>query len=120
MYSHMRCWQKHLEACLGRRLMDTDYLFPHILTNGLIHLDHHISHTWSQDLLSEFASGAGLTKHFSTHCFCCGGAQYRFMHAPLGQRWSLSMIRWWGAWAGEQVGTNGWTGKLLTIVALPG
>ncbi|KAK6987789.1 hypothetical protein R3P38DRAFT_2366098, partial [Favolaschia claudopus] len=28
------------------------------------------------------------------------------MFAPMGQRWSLSIIRWWGGWAvGEQVDT---------------
>ncbi|KAF8958352.1 hypothetical protein BDZ97DRAFT_1906545 [Flammula alnicola] len=35
-----------------------------------------------------------------------GGAQYRFVFAPLGQRWSLNRIRWWGGWAiGEHCDT---------------
>ncbi|KAF8815376.1 hypothetical protein BYT27DRAFT_7225429 [Phlegmacium glaucopus] len=35
-----------------------------------------------------------------------GGAQYRFMFAPIGMWWSLSQIRWWGGWAiGEHVDT---------------
>jgi hypothetical protein len=41
---------------------------------------------------------------FSTHCFRRGGAQYRFMFAPVGKRWTLRMVRWWGGWVeGEQV-----------------
>ena len=114
MYTHMQRWQTLLEAHLGRPLLSTDHLFPHLSKNGLIHPDRHMSHTRSQDLISEFASGAGLTKHFSTHCFRRGGAQYRFMYAPLGKRWSLSMIRWWGAWAGEQVSVKRglWAGIL--------
>ncbi|KAG1723135.1 uncharacterized protein EDB91DRAFT_1087922 [Suillus paluster] len=32
-----------------------------------------------------------------------GGAQYWFMFAPVGQRWTLAKVRWWGGWAdGEQ------------------
>lgn len=39
-------------------------------------------------------------------CLRRGGSQYRFMYAPIGKRWSLSIIRWWGGWAaGEQVDT---------------
>jgi len=106
MYTHLRRWQSFLEARLGHPLLANDHLFPHISTNSLIHPNRQMSHTKSQDIISEFTSGAGLMKHFSTHCFRRGGSQYRFMHAPLGQRWSLNMIRWWGAWGGEQVSTN--------------
>jgi hypothetical protein len=47
---------------------------------------------------------AGLSARYTSHCFCQGGARYRFMFAPLGERWSLATICWWGAWAeGESV-----------------
>ena len=57
-----------------------------------------------QNVIARFASAAGLTKAYTTHCFRWGGAQYQFMYAPIGKRWSLSKIRWWGGWAvGEHV-----------------
>jgi hypothetical protein len=44
---------------------------------------------------------AGLRKwqEYPTHCFCKGGAQYRFMFAPMGEWWTMDHIRWWGGWA---------------------
>ena len=49
-------------------------------------------------------AGIDGAEHFTTHCFRRGGAQYRFMFAPVGQRWTLARIRWWGGWAqGEHV-----------------
>ncbi|KAK0485585.1 hypothetical protein EDD18DRAFT_1311680 [Armillaria luteobubalina] len=32
---------------------------------------------------------------YTTHSLCCGGAQYQFMFAPIGQWWSLSMIQYY-------------------------
>ncbi|KAF8199486.1 hypothetical protein BJ912DRAFT_921906 [Pholiota molesta] len=56
---------------------------------------------------NQFTLGAiGLNKHFTMHSLQQGGAQYQLMFAPLGERWSLSIIHWWGGWAiGEQVNT---------------
>ena len=51
-----------------------------------------------QELINDFTSEAGLMKHFMMHCFHCGGAQYWLMHAPIGQCWPLTMVRWWGGW----------------------
>jgi hypothetical protein len=63
-----------------------------------------MTHDMVQNVITRFASAAGLTKSYTTHCFRRGGAQYRFMYAPIGKRWSLSKIRWWGGWAiGEHV-----------------
>ncbi|THU92314.1 hypothetical protein K435DRAFT_862637 [Dendrothele bispora CBS 962.96] len=51
--------------------------------------------------VNKFATDAGLpgAGRYTTHCFRCGGAQYRFMFAPIGQRWTLAMVRWWGGWS---------------------
>ncbi|KIL56121.1 hypothetical protein M378DRAFT_89832, partial [Amanita muscaria Koide BX008] len=103
MYTHLRTWIQHLESTSGRKLQEGDYIFPYMSPNSHIHPIEPISHDKVQNLLSTFTKGAGLTKHFKTHCFRRGGAQYRFMHAPLGKRWTLDMIQWWGGWAsGEQ------------------
>jgi hypothetical protein len=41
---------------------------------------------------------------FRTHCFRCGGAQYRFMWAEW--KWNLKAVKWWGGWlSSENVGT---------------
>ncbi|KAF8575388.1 hypothetical protein K439DRAFT_1623622 [Ramaria rubella] len=39
------------------------------------------------------------TTQFKNGWMNLGGAQYRFMYAPVGKRWSLATIRWWGGWA---------------------
>ncbi|KAK7059511.1 hypothetical protein R3P38DRAFT_2758932 [Favolaschia claudopus] len=62
-----------------------------------------MTHDHAQELINKFALGAKINKTFTTHCLRRGGSQYRFMFAPIGKRWSLSIIRWWGGWAvGEQ------------------
>ncbi|EDR05077.1 uncharacterized protein LACBIDRAFT_303868 [Laccaria bicolor S238N-H82] len=106
MFTHLQRWLKYLEGRLGRSLESSDFIFPHISHNGTIDPKRTMSYDTFQKHLSEFVAGAGLTKTYTTHCFRRGGAQYRFMYAPIGRRWSLSIIRWWGGWAkGEQVDT---------------
>ena len=40
----------------------------------------------------------------------CGGVQYRFMFAPVGERWTLAKVHWWGGWAeNKQVSTFPWS-----------
>jgi hypothetical protein len=104
MFLHLSIWVNFLEWLLGRRIEGADYLFPYIAPNGIPHIDQQMDHNKVQDLIDEFTGKAGLKKHYSTHCPRRGGAQYRFMHALLGQTWSLTMVRWWGGWAiGEHV-----------------
>jgi hypothetical protein len=72
--------------------------------NGVPQPQEHISHDTIQKWINEFTHGARISGSFSTHCFRRGGAQYRFMFAPVGQRWTLRTVRWWGGWAeGEHV-----------------
>lgn len=76
--------------------------------NGVVQTGEHISHDTVQKWISEFTTGAAIPQaaggSFSTHCFRRGGAQYRFMFAPTGKRWTLRQVRWWGGWAeGEHV-----------------
>ena len=104
MHHHLIVWVEFLERQLGRNLEPDEYIFPHIATNGIIHTKKEIVHDTVQNLLAEFTLNAKLQGVYSSHCFRRGGAQYRFMYAPLGKRWSLSRIRWWGGWAeGEHV-----------------
>lgn len=76
--------------------------------NGILQPREPITHDTVQKYIHEFTFGAGIAQasvgSFSTHCFRRGGAQYYFMFAPVGKRWSLRMVRWWGGWAeGEHV-----------------
>ena len=104
MYTHLWNWIHILEGELGRPLENSDYLFPYISQNGVINPKQPMTHDVVSALLSEFTLGAGIDKHFTTHSLRRGGAQYRFMFCPIGQRWSLSRIRWWRGWAeGESV-----------------
>ncbi|KAK6991995.1 hypothetical protein R3P38DRAFT_2571614 [Favolaschia claudopus] len=106
MFTHVRRWRALYRLVLGREFEPDDYLFPFISPNGTIHAKKPMTHDHAQELINEFALGAKIDKIFTTHCLRRGGAQYRFMFAPMGQRWSLSIIRWWGGWAvGEQVDT---------------
>ena len=104
MSIHLPRWKAFLVNQIGRELEDDDFLFPYIAPNGLIYTKRAMSYSTLQTLLTGFSLGAGVKSHFTTHCFRQGGAQYRFMFAPIGKRWSLSRIRWWGGWAvGEHV-----------------
>ena len=104
MSTHFQRWKALLEAQIGRELEGDDFLFPYIAPNGVIHIKRAMSYSSLQALLTKFSQGACVEKHYTTHCFRRGGAQYRFMFAPIGKRWSLSRIRWWGGWAvGEHV-----------------
>ena len=103
----MRRWLHFYETVLlGRPLQDDDFIFPTIATNGLVYSKKAVDHDIAQKLINMFAAGASLNKEFTTHCLRRGGAQYRFQFCPLGERWPLSWIRWWGGWAeGEKVST---------------
>ncbi|KAH7903318.1 hypothetical protein BJ138DRAFT_1107775 [Hygrophoropsis aurantiaca] len=52
-----------------------------------------------QKMLAKVSREAGLSENHSSHCLRRGGTKYRFMEAPLGERWSLTIVRWWGGWA---------------------
>ena len=104
MFTHLSRWVEHIRLVIGRELSGDDYIFPHISANGMVHIDCLMDHNKVQELINDFTSEAGLTKHFAMHCFHRGGAQYQLMHAPIGQRWPLTMVRWWGGWVvGEHV-----------------
>ncbi|GLB40803.1 hypothetical protein LshimejAT787_0900180 [Lyophyllum shimeji] len=106
MYSHLRRWLKLYAVLLGRELEPKDQVFPHISANGTVNPRQEMSYDCFSKLLTKFTSGAGLEGHFTTHSFRRGGAQYRFIFAPAGLRWSLNICRWWGGWAeGESVDT---------------
>jgi len=105
---HMLRWKEFYEThLLKRKLQPDDYIFPTLGANGiLVHPEQLITGPVIQKKINQMAAAAGISgaKHFTTHCFHQGGAQYRFQFAPLGQRWTLARIRWWGGWAqGEHV-----------------
>ena len=104
----MNTWITFLERFVyARALEPNDYIFPSVTSTGTVQPGASISHDTIQKWLDEFVEGANIelgTTRLTTHCFRRGGAQYRFMHAPLNKRWKLPIIRWWGGWAqGEQV-----------------
>ena len=73
-------------------------------SNGVLQPGSPISSDAVQEMLDQAVDGAGIPEKLSSHCFRRGGAQYRFMHAPFGERWTLARIHWWGGWApGESV-----------------
>jgi hypothetical protein len=108
MWTHLRRWIKFYEKALNRKLQGDDYIFPFIAPNGVFHPDRPISHEGVTKQLQAAAKDANLSgQQYSTHCLRRGGAQYRFMNAPLGKRWSLTACRWWGGWTeGEKVRTS--------------
>jgi hypothetical protein len=96
-------WLKWLEvAHYGCTLAPDDCIFPTIGANGVVHPREPLSHDTVQKWINEAVEGAGIPGSFSTHCFRRGGAQYRFMFAPVGQRWTLAKVRWWGGWAEQE------------------
>ncbi|KAH7902777.1 hypothetical protein BJ138DRAFT_1201457, partial [Hygrophoropsis aurantiaca] len=107
MYSHLRAYVKYLEKVVLRRSMEPDeYIFPRVGSNGIYYFKQEMTYDTVQKLLAKLSKEAGLSERHSSHCLRRGGAKYRFLEAPLGERWSLGIIRWWGGWAeGESVDT---------------
>lgn len=108
MHSSLPRWLEFYETkLLGRRLGPEEYIFPTITwAAGKANVMPHqpLSSDQMQVRIERMTAAAGVVGHFSTHCFRRGSAQYRFMFAPIGQRWTLNKIRWWGGWAeGEHV-----------------
>ncbi|KAF8530352.1 hypothetical protein BU17DRAFT_79070 [Hysterangium stoloniferum] len=103
MHFHMNIWMNFLKAFVyGRELAPNDFIFLSVTSTGTVQPEMPISHDTIQKWLDEFAEGANIelgTTRLTTHCFRRGGAQYRFMYALIGKRWSLTTIRWWGGWA---------------------
>ncbi|KAF7327069.1 hypothetical protein MKEN_00282200 [Mycena kentingensis (nom. inval.)] len=101
-YHWVRLWIRYLEEVVYRRpLAPDDYLFPSVGANG-VRVGDHLSHDDLQKWLDYFSEGAKLPRangNYTTHCWRRGGAQYRFMFAPVGSRWTLEQVRWWGGWA---------------------
>ena len=95
----MTAWLDFYATFLLRRPLEAeDYIFPTIGSNGTsVYPDRPLSSELVQKRITDMAKQAGINgaKHFTTHCFHCGGAQYRFMFAPIHQRWTLARIRWW-------------------------
>ncbi|KAJ7435010.1 hypothetical protein B0H11DRAFT_1937995 [Mycena galericulata] len=102
-YHWLPLWRRFLQEMVYHRLLGPDdYIFPAIGANGVVQVGEHVSHDDVQKLIKEFTTGAKLPQtngNFTTHCFRRGGAQYRFMFAPIGRRWTLRQVRWWGGWA---------------------
>ncbi|KAG1767407.1 hypothetical protein EDD22DRAFT_819284 [Suillus occidentalis] len=92
-------WLEELPGAYARTLQPNDFIFPAMSANGVMHPGQPISHDAVQKWINESTVGAGILGNFSTHCFRRGGAQYSFMFAPVGQRWTLAKVQWWGGWA---------------------
>jgi hypothetical protein len=95
-------WLTFLEvAHYGRQLEPDDYIFPAIGANGVVHPREHVSHDTVQAWIHEATAGARIScgGSFTTHTYRRGGAQWRWMFAPVGKRWTLARVRWWGSWA---------------------
>ncbi|KIJ40152.1 hypothetical protein M422DRAFT_256981 [Sphaerobolus stellatus SS14] len=103
MYFHFLRWLEFLELYIYRRaLQPEDYVFPAIRANGVAKPGTPIPHDTIQKWLDEFVLTAEVKigkARLTTPCFRRGGAQYRFAEAPVGKRWSLSVVKWWGGWA---------------------
>ncbi|KAJ7797476.1 hypothetical protein B0H14DRAFT_2618961 [Mycena olivaceomarginata] len=112
-------WRKYLQEVIYRRpLGPEDYIFPAIGANGIVQVGEHVSHDDVQKWIKEFTAGAKLPQAngtFSTHCYRRGGAQYRFMFAPVGRRWTLRQVDGGGCWAEGRERTS--FIKQLTLIA---
>ncbi|KAI6039701.1 hypothetical protein EDC04DRAFT_2568118, partial [Pisolithus marmoratus] len=98
-------WMKWVEYVhLGWPMAKDDFLFPAIGANGVLQPGEPLSHNTVQKWIDKAVAGAGIPgtkimKCLQCHCYRRGGVQYRFMFAPVGQRWTLARVQWWGGWA---------------------
>ena len=117
MYTHLPRWFEYLKKQLGRELKPTNQVFPHISCNGTINPNQELSYERFRDLLVD-------NHHFTTHLYCRGTAQWRFMDAPPHMWWPLRIICWWRGWA-EGMSVSVWSSciaadNLSTTVCLTG
>lgn len=104
VYKTLPLWVRLLESRLKRALHDDELIFPALSVSGQPQTTLPMSQNIIQAEIDQFTQAAGLKRRLTTHSLCRGGAQYRFIHAPWGNRWSLRKVRWWGGWAeGENV-----------------
>ncbi|KAG8918633.1 hypothetical protein FRC02_002199 [Tulasnella sp. 418] len=105
-YFHLMAWRDFYQKFyLQTSVLDPSlHVFPSFHTSsGEINRRKRCGNAFTM-LLKEFAVAAGLVGAneiftFTSHCLRRGGAQYRFMYAPIGHRWPLQVIRWWGGWS---------------------
>ncbi|KAG6871385.1 hypothetical protein C0995_005271, partial [Termitomyces sp. Mi166 len=102
--AYLKRFLAYRELVTGKPICPDEYLFPYMSSNGAVHFDRPMTQGMVQQNINMFTSATGLMTYYTTHCFRRGGAQYRFIHAPV--RWSLNAVRWWGGWTeGESVNT---------------
>ncbi|KAG8927220.1 hypothetical protein FRC01_007813 [Tulasnella sp. 417] len=117
---HVSDWLLFAEAKLYERNRNpgsADLVFLNFhLTSGKVSWGKEMSTEAINSIFKEFMFASGVLTNsgpegperfpYTTHCLRRGGAQYRFMFAPVGQRWSLDLIKWWGGWTdGERIDT---------------
>lgn len=97
-------WKSIYEKLLGRKLEDEDLMFPSLNTSLAVQQNEPVTDTVITKMINNLATKASLpgAGQYRTHCFRRGGAQYRFMFAPVAERWILARIRWWGGWAQKE------------------
>jgi hypothetical protein len=113
-YSHLKRWIEFLETeHYHRKLRDDDLVFPPVyFKTGMVveGSEKEIAYDTISNLIDEISQASGIADRpgkFSTHCYRRGGAQYRFMLAPMREQWPMYKVRWWGGWAeGEDVSTR--------------
>jgi hypothetical protein len=69
MYTYLPKWIALLESRLGRKLEPDDYIFPYFSPSGIPDPARQMTHEMVQSLITRFASAAGLSKPYTTHCF---------------------------------------------------
>ncbi|KAF8509080.1 hypothetical protein BU17DRAFT_70598 [Hysterangium stoloniferum] len=103
MHFHFLRWFQFSNQFIYHCLLEVDdYIFPAIGSNGIARIETPIPHDTIQKWLDKFFEACEINLgrgRLTTHCFRRGGAQYCFMYAHFGKRWSLAIIRWWGGWA---------------------
>jgi hypothetical protein len=111
MYGRMLDWLDFYETyLLGRKLQPKDYIFPSISVNGRAEPHHPISSTIVQKTINDMSNAATLpgAGYYTTHCFRRGGAQHRFMFAPIGER---------GLLLGFDGGVGGWKANMSARIS---
>lgn len=105
-FTHINAWISHLQSLLQRPLTNEDYIFPAIASTGKLKIGEPTSRSGFETFMEKIIDSSGVLKgwngKFTTHCFRRGGAQWRFMWAPM--KWSLKAVKWWGGWSlGDRV-----------------
>ena len=73
-------------------MADGGFIFPAVGENRVVQPGEPLTQDSVQKMLSEATAASGIEGKYLTHCFCRGGVQHWFIHAPNEEKWTMDVV----------------------------